>query len=357
MPGATDPVAARAHLAGQLREQARACAAMGSPLYGRLLQSSAADVEAGGPCWDVLAGHVSAGRGGAVALRFMAAVHRLVLTGGAEALAAHYPSVGGVARGDETWEAFRATVAGHVAALAALAALPCQTNEVGRAAGLCGGFLEVVARTGLPLKLLELGASAGLNLRWDRFRYTGGGGVWGPVTSPVDLGGLWTVPPPGLDVDVTVVSRRGCDARPVDPASEDGRLALRASVWADQTERLARLDGAIALVAEVTATVDAAPADRWLPPLLARPERGVATVVYHSVFEEYLPAEVRDGVWRVIADAGERASAAAPLAWLRLEPASALREHAVTLTVWPGGEEKLLARCGSHGSDVVWLDG
>jgi hypothetical protein len=160
-----------------LREQADACAAMGSPLYGHLLGLAAQDAEEGGPVWAVLAPHMdgvgSDRRGSALALRLMAAVHRLVLTGAAPALARHYPSVGGDGDADAAWAAFRETLAAQGERVADLLALPCQTNEVGRAAALAVGFLAIAARTALPLRLLEVGASAGLNLRWDHFRYGG----------------------------------------------------------------------------------------------------------------------------------------------------------------------------------------
>ena len=327
---------------------------MGSPLYAALLERAAGDVEAGGPAWAVLASHVAPGRGGALALRFMAAVHRLVLTGQAPQLARHYPSAGGDAGVPGAWPALRALLAEPTARLRELVARPCQTNEVGRAAALVGGFLQVAAATGLPLRLLEVGASAGLNLRWDRFRYGGGGAAWGPAGSPVDLSGLWLAPPPHTDVAVRVVERRGCDPQPVDPTTEEGRLTLTASVWADQLERLARLRGALRLAAQVPATVDAASADEWLPRVLANPSAGVATVVYQSVVDEYLSGHVRARFGEVLADAGRRATSRAPLAWLRQEAISGLHHHGVTLTTWPGDAERRLATCGAHGSDVRW---
>jgi hypothetical protein len=342
-------------LAGQLLEQAHSCAQMGSPLYGRLLRAAADDAEAGGPVWTVLEPHVAPGRGNAMGLRFMAAVHRLVLTGRAPALAAYYPSVGGDP-GDPAstgaWSAFRELLAAEPEAVRALAARPCQTNEVGRCAPLMFGFLETAARTGLPFRLLEVGASAGLNLRWDLFRYSGGGASWGPEDSPVDLSGFWADAPPFADAAVSVVDRRGCDLRPLDLTSEEDRLTLQSSVWADQAARFGRLRGALELAARVPATVDAASLHEWLPLQLAEPRPGVVSVVYHSVVDEYLPDEARRVFHDTLDEAGGRATADAPLAWVRLEPASSIREHAVTLRLWPGGEEKRLALSGAHGSGV-----
>src|SRR5204863_254585 len=83
-----------------------------------------------------------------------------------------------------TWPAFRDTLEQQRDTLRGLVHRPCQTNEVGRAAALFGGFLLVARETGLPLRLLEIGASAGLNLRWDHYRYEQGDAGWGDRASP-----------------------------------------------------------------------------------------------------------------------------------------------------------------------------
>lgn len=352
----------REHVAGQLTEQAQACAAMGSPLYGRLLDAAADDCRSGGPVWRVLSHHVLPGRGDAVALRFMAAVHRLVLTRRAPELALHYPSAGGQAGdcgqaiSDPVWQAFVATVEEHAAELVDLTSLPCQTNEVGRCAPLAWAFLMIAERTGLPLRCLEVGASSGLNLRWDHFHYGGAGAVWGPPDSLVDLSGMWSNVPPALPARVRVTERRGCDTSPIDPTSSDGRLAVTASVWADMTERLERLRGALQLARIVPATVDQEALDTWTVRQLEEHGRGVATVVFHSVVAEYVPEAAWARFTDALAVAGARSTAEAPLAWVRLEPISALRRHGLTMTTWPGGEEQVLGVSGPHGQDVAKLD-
>ena len=336
-----------------LRDQASYCAAMGSPLYARLLERAADDAEAGGPVFELLAPFDAPSlRADALALRLMAAVHRLVLIGKAPQLALYYPTAGGSAGPEGAWDAFRALVAEEAKHLASLVALPCQTNEVGRCAALAFGFLELAAVHGRPLRLLAIGASAGLNLRFDRFRYGGGGVSWGPAESPVDLSGLWLEAPPHLPGELAVVERSGCDPRPVDATTPEGRLQLESSLWADQVVRLERLRAAFEVATREPASLERASVEEWLPRGLDKPRRGVTSVVYHAIVYEYFTDAVRRGFHEALDRAGAAATADAPLAWLRFEATPATRGYAVTLTTWPGGEERVMATAGAHGSDV-----
>jgi hypothetical protein len=231
---------------------------------------------------------------------------------------------------------------------------PCQTNEVGRAAGLIVGLLAVAGRTRLPLALREVGAAAGLNLRMDRWRYElPGGRVVGDPDGEVVLTGRWRAPVPHADAAFEVVDRRGCDRSPLDPTTEDGRLAVSASVWADQPARFELLGGALRTAARVPAEVDRASAAAWTRDNVV-PTRGRATVVYHSIVEEYLDPDERAALHAAIEDAGSRATEDAPVAWLRMEPSSELRHHAVSLRLWPHAPElHHLATTGAHGDDVT----
>jgi hypothetical protein len=326
-------------------------------LYEDLLNRSAVDVEAGGPAWEVLRERADDPPGSALSLRFMAAVHRLVLESKAAALARFYRSVGGTEGVGGAWPAFRATLEEHAASLRELVRLPCQTNEVGRSAALLGGFLVVARETGLPLRLLELGASAGLNLRWDHYRYEGSGSAWGDPDSPVRLRDVFEEPVPPLDGRPEVVERRGCDLAPLDPSRGEDGLRLRSSVWGDQLERLQALDGALEIAARVPAQVDRASVPDWLAEQFVQPSAGMVTVVFHSVLLQYMTDSELDRLISMLQAKGRSADLGSPLAWLRMEPKDWRRRepHRVTLTLWPGGEERQLAVSGPHGRPVRWL--
>ena len=324
-------------LAARLRRQAAWCARDGSPLYASLLERSAHDLEVEGPVWDILTGFEEEPGRSAVALRFMAAVHRLVLDDTLPELARHYPSTGGEGDPHATWPIFRQALIDRRDEVRALVANRCQTNEVGRSAALLGGFLEVAHRTHLPLHIMEIGASAGLNLRWDRYRYQSADGAWGEPGSKVTFGNHFDVPPP-MNRTAVVAERKGCDLDPIDPTTEEGRLTLRSLIWPDQLGRLAQLDGAIDIASDMPAEVEQIDAVSFLERELARPATGAATVVYHSVFMQYVAEQDRQRIADLIA--------AARVFHLTMEPAEN------TFEIRLDGE--LLGTSGPHGTGVRW---
>jgi hypothetical protein len=337
---------AKTELAERFRWQARWCGTLGSPLYADLLARAAEDLQSGGPVWRTVEPYADEPASFTHHLRLMGATHRMALAGEAPELAAHYPSTGGDGDADAAWTAL-------LALLPVPLDRPVQTNEVARSAALLGGFLTVAAETGLGLRILELGASAGLNLRWDRFRFEAPDWAFGDPGSPAHVRAEYQGGRPPLPRLVWVSERAGCDAAPIDPSTDDGALTLQAFVWPDQLERLELLRGALEVARRTPVTVDRADAADWLEERLARPRAGAATVVYHSVFWGYLPEQTQQRITEMLHDAGSSAAEAEPLGWLRLEAGSDQTD--LTLTTWPGGEERLLATAGYHAGPVEWL--
>jgi hypothetical protein len=344
---------ARAAIARRLRRQARLCRQLGSPLYAALLEEAAADTERGGPTRRLLAGHERDAPGSALGLRMMGAVHRLVLEGLVPELAAFYPSAGGAGDPGRAAAPFLRVLEQRHDDLRGLLTRPVQTNEVWRSCALLGGFLTAAGETGLPLRLLDAGASAGLNLRFDRYFYSANGASWGVPGSPVRFENAFTgdrTPP--LDVTTEVAERRGCDANPLDPTSSADRLTLMSYVWPDQRERFELLRAALELAPATPVAVERADAADWVERMLAARSPGRVTVIFHSIVRQYLAPPVRERFLAAIAEAGRLATADAPLAWLRMEPAEKMAE--VRLNLWPGGEERLLATCGYQRGPIRW---
>jgi hypothetical protein len=183
------PTEVQEGLARRFRRQAETAIQRGSPLYVELLHQMATDILAAGPTWAIVAPDPDEPDLSALPLRLLAGVHRLVLSGEAPQLAGYYPSTGGTGSPRAVWPALRRRLEERRADLHELTRRPHQTNEVARCAALLPAFLEVAARTRLPLRMLELGASAGLALNWHRYRYEQGPFGFGPARSGVRISG------------------------------------------------------------------------------------------------------------------------------------------------------------------------
>lgn len=166
-----------------------------------------------------------------------------------------------------------------------------QTNEVGRCAVLLPGFLEA-ASFGRPLRLLELGASAGLNLHFDRYRYRYQDGPgWGPTGGPeLRSRAEGAVPRALAPPTVDVAERVGVDLAPLDPADADDRRVLTSFVWADETDRIDRLRHALDVAASTPARLERGDLVAWAVEH-GRAEAGVTTVLFHSQVRHLLADE------------------------------------------------------------------
>jgi hypothetical protein len=230
---------------------------------------------------------------------------------------------------------------------------PVQTNEVRRSWVLLPCFLEVARRTGADtLDLVELGPSAGLNLVWDRYRYRYEGGAWGPEDAPLELSGeeRGLVPGDLLGLAPRVRSRVGVDREPLDLTTDEGARLLKAFVWADQLDRLERLDRAIgALRSDPPELVRGDVVDE-LPRLLDRRRPGALTVVFQTAVLGYLSEKGRGRVRDALQEAGGKS----PLAFVSAgRPRDDTRSWGLRLVIWPGAERAFLGHADYHGS---WLD-
>ncbi len=301
-------------------------------LYRFLLTHLADDWESGGVVREICRDWEDAPTESLVQLRLLAGLQRLVLTRRAGELGSYYPNLGGSAAYRNSWPAFRAVLAEHVQELRdALQVVP-QTNEVGRATALLVGIFDAVRLSGLDrIRLLEPGASAGLNLLVDHFRIGGGtptGWASRPADSPLRLerAVIGAVQP----VDYTIVSRRGCDLAPVDPTTEEGRLTLTSFVWPDDLERHERLKAALQVAAHHPVTVDRSAASEWLDARLSEDAgHRVLTVVWNSVTAQYWPRDEQDRVHDILSAAAGRV----PLAQVSMEHVSSEEHQGAQLTV------------------------
>jgi hypothetical protein len=349
------PEPALAPLSGSLVEafhrQSRACAALGSPFTARLCALVAEHGLPSGAVRVRLAdwpGDVSSD-GASLPLRLAGALHRLALSG--LAFGTIYPPAG-AADADRLFAALPAALARHEGAILQWLESPPQTNEVRRASILAAGLAHAATLTPLPFRLLEAGASAGLNLSPDAMAITLGGRLFGDEASPLALQPEWTGPAPGRPF--AIAGRAGCDIRPVNLADPEDMLRLRSYVWADQPDRIARLESAAAIARAGGVQVEEADAVDWVCRKLAEPAPGLCTFIFHTIAVQYMPEQAQQALDGVILSAGGRATPDAPVARLSFEADGQGPGAPLILQVWPGGTQHTLARADFHGRWIDW---
>lgn len=289
-----------------------------------------------------------------VALRACGAIHALARSGWEPNLTKVYPP--NPTSENALWVAINDALQHNDAFLTDRLSSPPQTNEVARSGLILGGMLHLGAITAQPFDLLEIGASAGLNLAFDEYAYDlGDGRRWGNAGAPLIVPCVWRGSAPPLDAPVSVVARAGCDLRPIDPTKADDRARLISYVWADQEHRLHRVEAALAHAASKRRTVDRADAAEWLEQKLAIPQLpGTTRVVMHTIVWDYLPPPVKARIQASLAAAGGAASRERPFAHLAIESDKVPGSARIDLTVWPGGRTITLGRGDFHGRWAEW---
>jgi hypothetical protein len=335
----------------------------GSILYSRLAAGIGADMELRN-----LAARARDGQPHANLI--LGAVHFLLLRGAEGRLKRFYPSVGGSvsAEGEDPFPDFRAFVLEHLDAIAPLIATRVtNTNEIGRSALLHPGFRMIAAEATVPLSLIEIGPSAGLNLIWAKYgvRYRKGDASVvtvneaAPLVIDCELRGD-RVPPNGPSP--AVGGRVGLELNPVNLADADDRDWLRALIWPDQVQRLRRLERAIELFAQEKPAIRAGDALALLPDVLAAVPTGQVPVVYHTIAVYQFSREMREALESILTVAGLRR----PLWRLSFEFDALNRvggtggigdAYILSMIRYADGvrEERRLASAHPHGTWLEWL--
>lgn len=316
-----------------------------SPFTARLLERSWRFLQHDAAALQALAAAADDPLAGAVTLRWAGALHHLALRGLEPWAALWPPAQAGEAALDDAiahaWATQRPLIE------RALTHAP-QTNEVQRSAVLLPGLLALAAEAGRPLALLEIGASAGLNLWPERHRYDFGAWHWGDPAAALVLRAGWTGAAPP-QAPLHIARRAGCDLQPIDVTQPDEALRLQSFVWADQAERITRLQTARECAArwlqDDGVTVQPARAADFVRRELAAAPPDVLPVVMHSIVWQYIPADEQRAIEDTITGAGA--------AWLRFEPPSPERGPELRLRF--AGRDRLLARAHAHVAAIEWL--
>ena len=305
----------------------------------------------------------------------VAAVHALLLDEPRHPLAAWYPNLTADHRAASD-RALLPTFAGFVAErrdrlVQLLRTRTTQTNEVGRCALLLPALGMLATEVG-PLGHLDVGASGGLNLQLDRYRYeyvarsTDAVTVVGaPSAVVIRTGTTGDVPVPATMP--TIATRCGIDRTPVDVTDDGEARWLEACVWPDQADRFHRLVEAIGIAREHPPELRAGDAVTSLAPAVERIARTAHPVVTNSWVLNYLGSAERMAYLTEL----ERLGAAGDLSWVYVEAPALIPElpnepdpvdpdrTVLSLVRWRDGVRRVdhLATCHPHGFWIQWRDG
>jgi hypothetical protein len=326
-----------------------------SPLYEHLSTAIAEDTE-------LLELSTSARAGQPPPNLLFAAVHYLLLRGCDHPLTQYFGSLVLQPRPpQDAWPVFRDFCLERRQEISALmSSRLVQTNEVGRSACLLPAF-NYVSRLagGRPLALIDVGASAGLNLLFDRFLIDYGRLSWGDPDSPVrlscELRGVLDPPIARAEAsdhrEPVVGFRAGIDINPIDLMDEDAVLWLRALVWPEQPERAFNLAQATSIARAQAPLVIKGDAIEVLPSLLESVPSDLSLCLYHSFTLHQLTPEGRERLYSLLREQSR-------LRDVCLVGMSGLMQAArLGVITWSQSKEKRvhLADCMAHGGWLRWL--
>ena len=229
--------------------------------------------------------------------------------------------------------------------LATMRARRTQTNEPGR----CAALYPLLASLPQPLALLEVGASAGLCLLPDRYRYEYGGHPAGAPDSPLVLRTRVEGPQkrPG---PVTVAWRAGIDLNPLDVTDPDDVRWLETLVWPGEHDRRERLHAAVAIARREPPRIVRGDLNERFDEVVAEAPRDATLVVFHTAVLWYLTEPDRAAfIARVRAVDGHWLAQEAPGVLPGLPADRTLQAYLVTL------DERPVAYSAPHGGWLRWL--
>ena len=245
-----------------------------------------------------------------------ASVHYLLLGGIQHPLRDFYPDVVASEKtprtpSPETYPLFQDFVRTHVDTIRKLIATRLvQTNVVRRTTCLLPIFALIAREAGnLPLSLIEIGTSAGLNLHWDRYHHryeypSGQHMEWGDESAPLHLSTQvrGTVPLPTLSKDLRIGWRTGIDLSPIDVTDADAMRWLRALVFPEHLDRHREIEAAARITREHPVPIVAGDALAHLPALLSQAPADSRICLYASMVLNQFTPEARKALWTLLAE-------------------------------------------------------
>ncbi|MEO0341162.1 MAG: DUF2332 domain-containing protein [Bacteroidota bacterium] len=289
---------------------------------------------------------------------FLGAVHYLLFEHKDHDLAKFYPSIHPGAIALPPFELFRSFCLAHQAAIEALLRTKIvQTNAINRCAYLMPIFSQLAGSKAWTI--IDIGASAGLNLNFDlyTYQYNGGDDVENPtviISSKIKDGEM-----PNWTSEINIKQRIGIDQNPIDLKDPSQANWLKALIWADQTKRFQRLEKAIAMQLEHPITLFKEDRIEGFRRIIDRVNEKHSIFLYHThVLYQFTKAE-RVAFWQMLDELGAKRD----LEYLAVENYRIL-ENAygqegipIVLTSYRSGnkEQQLIGKTNGHANWIEWV--
>ncbi len=296
-----------------------------------------------------------------VPMIFFAAIHYLLLDDAAHPLATFYPDINSVPRATDTdlCQVFRDFCFKHRDEIKdIISTYHVQTNEVRRCACLLPAFgIAEQEAKGMPLTLIEIGASAGLNLLWDQYGYDYGNGLfYGNRASPVQL--TCTLrgneQPPFPEVFPQIALRIGIDLNPIDVRDESAVNWLHAFIWPEHTGRFDLLHRAIKTARNDPPELRKGDALELLPAIMEIVPPDSLLCLFHAFVSNQMSPEARNALARLIADYGSNRR----ICCISIDLSDKYKYPRLEMVSYIDGVERHrhLANCSGHSRWMEWLE-
>lgn len=288
---------------------------------------------------------------------FFAAVHYLLLSRRDQELASYYPSISKEAKSDLPFSLFKAFCMKHQSEIIEIEQNKIvQTNALNRCTYLMPIFSQLAA--GQEITAIDIGTSAGLTLNMDQYEYHyndehyfGESAV--QIKSEIREGKL-----PQHESPVKFRQKIGIDQNPLDLKKSENANWLKALVWADMTERISKIENAVAISRKQDIVFEKAEKLSEFELIINSVDTNYPLVVYHTHALYQFSKDERAGFW----DLMDRIGAERDFHYVAAEWATVFRTKyeqetvLVELNRYQNGKKqtRIMAETNGHGNWIKW---
>jgi hypothetical protein len=291
---------------------------------------------------------------------FFGAVHYLVLKDKNCLLASYYPSITKSLKNSalpfEVFKDFCIHSESQIVEL--ISSKIVQTNVINRCSYLIPILSELINKGQKNASIIDIGASAGLNLNFDLYEYwTNGQKIFGDSSVKIEFETKDSAIIPILPINYSV-RKIGIDQHLINPQNEDEKLWLNALIWPDHLERFNSMERALELRENDKIEMFQASTVPQFEEIINGQRNDETLIVYatHTLYQ--FSPENRQDFFNMLDRIGKKRD----FHFLSVESTRYLQEKykssqtVIELTNYSNGQkiEKFIAETNVHGNRIRW---